>query len=157
MLPGVARSLLEIYHNHILFSFSRSVILRLISVTLIGAVLTLPSVIVLIVLDRLRNKGIVKHDLRLSLTYITLALICLAASSIIFILMFLLTSTATVAADKYPYSIFQELFGTLTPIIMAVLVFCVPFKIILNLLFAKRGIKERVRILDIAEECLSPI
>jgi hypothetical protein len=56
--------------------------------------------------------------------------------------MYLVSGGTTVTADKYPYAIFQELLGIITTTIMAILVFCIPTKVILSHLVKKVTLKE---------------
>ena len=82
---------------------------------MIGAVLTLPAVNSLIILDRYTSKRILHHDVRLSLNYITISSIILASLGIVSLLMFLLTGVTTVMIEKYPYAIYQQLLSIFTP------------------------------------------
>lgn len=103
-----------------------------------GAGLTLPFVISLIIIDSLRkNNKFLRYDLKLSVNYVALISVALSLLGIASIIVFLSTEYITVTGEKYPYAIYQELLSVLTPTIMALLIFCLPVKIILNTLTGK--------------------
>ena len=124
------------------------------TVSLVGAALTLPIVICLIILDRFWNKKMLKHDARLSLRYVTTATIVLACSGIISLVLYMITGIITVPIEKYTYAIYQQLLSIVTPIIMAALVFCIPLKVLLNLFVNKMRISRHKLIIDIGEDKL---
>lgn len=121
-----------------------------------GAGLTLPTIIFFISIDRSRNNTILHHDSKLSFDYIALVTCGLCFLGVLSLIVSVSFGMTTYAIEKYPYAIFQELLSTLTPMIMAILVFCVPFKVLLNILFEK--IKSRACVLlnyNIVEDGLS--
>lgn len=121
------------YAISIFFSvFLVSLFLNMTTIAVAGAVLTLPVVSCLIILNRFWGKSIVSHDFRLSIDYMTLAGIGLASLGIICLVVFISTGITTVNVDIIPYAIYQELLAILTPIVMSALVFCLPLKVILN-------------------------
>jgi hypothetical protein len=93
--------------------------------------------------------------LPLSLGYITIVAMGLAFLGIISLIVFIITGVTTVTADKYPYSVFQELLAILTPIIMAALVFCIPLKIILNQFIRIMKVEGQAFLLRIIDDKLS--
>lgn len=102
-----------------------------------GAGLTLPTIIFFISIDRFRNNTMLHHDSKLSFDYIALVTCGLCFLGILGLIVSISLGVTTSAIEKYPYAIFQQLLSTLTPMIMAILVFCVPFKVLLNILFEK--------------------
>ena len=126
----------------IFFSFSLvSLFLNMTSIAIAGAILTLPVISCLIILDGVRNKRILSHDPKLSIDYITIAAIGLASLGIMSIFVFISTGVTTVTVEKYPYAIYQELLSVLTPMVMIALVFCLPLKVILNQVISRMKIK----------------
>jgi hypothetical protein len=123
------------------------------TVPLVGAALTLPFVICLIILDRFWTKVTLKHNVRLSLNYITMATILLASSGIGSLVLHIITGITTVTVEQYTYAIFQQLLSLLTPMIMASLVFCIPLKVLLIRFINK--IKSHTLLIDIIEDKLS--
>jgi hypothetical protein len=104
----------------------------------LGAGLTLPFITSLIIIDSLRNNNkFLRYDLQLSVNYIALISVALSLLGIASIIVFLSTEYITFTEEKYPYAIYQELLSVLTPTIMALLIFCIPVKIILNALTGK--------------------
>ena len=127
----------------IFFSFFLvSLFLNMTTIALAGAVITLPVVSCLIILDRFWNKKILSHDARLSIDYMTIAAIGLACLGILSLVVFISTGITTVTVDKFPYAIYQQLLGTLTPIVMAALVFCIPLKAIFNQIISRMKIRD---------------
>jgi hypothetical protein len=127
----------------ILFSvFLVSFILNMTTIALAGAVLTLPVVSCLIMLDRFRNKRILAHDPRLSIDYMTIVAIGLVCLGIVNLVVFVSTGITTVTVDKYPYAVYQQLLSILTPIVMAALVFCIPLKILLKHIISRMKISD---------------
>lgn len=112
--------------------FLVSLLLNITTIAFGGAVLTLPVVICLIILDRFRNKSILRHDPMLSIDYITIVAIGLACLGIMSLVVFISTGITTVSVEKYPYAVYQKLLSIITPIVLAALVFCIPLKILLN-------------------------
>ena len=126
----------------IFFSFFLvSLFLNMTTIALAGAVITLPVVSCLIILDRFWNKKILSHDAKLSIDYMTIAAIGLACLGIMSLVVFISTGITTVTVDKFPYAIYQQLLATLTPIVMAALVFCIPLKAILNQIISRMKIR----------------
>jgi hypothetical protein len=121
--------------------FLVSLFLNLTTIAFAGAVLTLPVVSCLIILDRFRNKRILSHDPRLSIDYMTIAAIGLVCLGIMSLIVFISTGITTVTVDKYPYAVYQQLLSILTPIVMAALVFCIPLKILLNQIISRMKIR----------------
>lgn len=104
------------------------------TVSAIGAGLTLPFVFLLIIVDSQRkNNKILCYDLQLSTNYVAIMSVALSSLGIISIIVFLSTAQTTFNEEKYPYS-FYQLISVLAPLIMALLIFCIPTKIILNTL-----------------------
>ncbi len=112
--------------------FLVSLLLNMTTISLAGAVLTLPVVSCLIILNWFWNKRILRHDSRLSINYMTIAAIGLTTLGTISLVVFISTGVTTVTIDKYPYGIYQQLLSFLTPIVMAALVFCIPLKVLFN-------------------------
>lgn len=102
-----------------------------------GAGLTLPTIIFFISIDRFRNNTILRYDSKLSLDYVALVTSGLCLLGVLSLIVSISSGVTSDAIEKYPYAIFQQLLSTLTPMIMAILVFCVPFKVLLNILFEK--------------------
>lgn len=100
---------------------------------MMGAGLTLPIVIGIILIDRFRTNRTLNHEIRLSTNYISIITFGLTSLGILGLGIFILSGVTTAALEKYPYAIFQQILGTLAPLIMALLVFCLPFKVLLNL------------------------
>ena len=126
----------------IFFSFFLvSLFLNMTTIALAGAVITLPVVSCLIILDRFWNKKILSHDAKLSIDYMTIAAIGLACLGIMSLVVFISTGVTTVTVDKFPYAIYQQLLSILTPIVMAALVFCIPLKVLLNQIIGRMKIR----------------
>lgn len=116
----------------ILFAvFLLSLFLSMTTIALAGAVLTLPFVSCLIILNRFRCGRLLSNDLAQSMHYITIVTIGLATLGITSLVVFISTGVTT-HLEKYPYAIYQQLLSIMTPLIMAGLVFCIPLKVLLN-------------------------
>lgn len=121
------------YAIFVLFAFFLvSLFLNMTTIALAGAVLTLPVVSSLIILDKFRSARLLStHDSTLSIHYMTIVAIGLAALGIASLLVFVSTGVTT-PLEKYPYAIYQQLLSILTPLVMASLGFCIPLKVLLN-------------------------
>lgn len=123
--------------------FSIFLILLILNYTMLpvaGVALTLPTIILIMFTDRFRNAAILIHDRMLSINYIAILACSLSSLGIVSLILFISSGTATVIIEKYPYAIYQQLLTILSPLIMAGLVFCLPLKVLLNVLINKSKI-----------------
>lgn len=99
----------------------------------VGAALTLPFVISLITVQIFRDSNrALRYDPGLSIKYIFIVTTVLASFGIAGLILYLSNSSFPGAIDRHPYTIYQELLSLSTPAIMALLIFCIPTKIISN-------------------------
>lgn len=115
------------------------------TILIVEAVMTLPVVSSLIVVDRIRGKRILYQDIGLTLDYITVTAIVLACFGIASLVVLMLIGTPPVEIEKYPYAIFQQILSILTPAIMGALVFCIPVKVLFNQVINKMKTKWRIQ------------
>jgi hypothetical protein len=140
----------------IVFSvFLMSAVINFQTVAVIGSILTLPFIICLMVLNRIMNHRIVNYDLHLSLYYLTILIIVLASCGIISLFLFVMTGIPQASIEKYPYDIYQELPSILTPIIMILLVFCLPLRAILRQIIDRLSLNKNDIMLTISKEKIS--
>lgn len=117
----------------------------------LGAELTIPVIVSLIIIDKFRGNKILKHDAQLSIRYITIVTMVLASLGIISLTLFLINGSTMSEVEKYPYAVYQELLSVLTPIVMAALVFCLPLKVLLNAVLNKVKMNRYSFLLNTAE------
>jgi hypothetical protein len=135
--PGYQKSAMMVFFA----VFPVLLFLNITTLALAGAVLTLPVVSCLIMIDRFSSRGLIKHSARLSLDYVTIAAIVLASSGIISLFVFIITGITSITVEKFAYAIYQEILSILTPIVMAALVFCIPLKVLLNQIISRMKTK----------------
>lgn len=130
------------YVIFVLFAvFLISLFLNMKTIALAGAVLALPVVSSLIILNRFRGESLLNtHHPTLSLNYTSITVIGLVALGITSLVVFISTGVTT-TLEKYPYAIYQQLLSILAPLVMAGLVFCIPLKILLNQIMDRIKIK----------------
>lgn len=116
--------------------------------------LTMPLLLLLIILSKLGNAKIITWDEHLYKIYISVASIIVASLGITYLFISIL-SGVTPFLEKYSYALYQQLLSNLTPMIMTVLAFSFPIKIILSDLFSRMRIGKYVLCIDILQEMLS--
>ena len=117
----------------------------------LGAELTIPVIVALIIIDKFRGNKILNHDAQLSISYITVVTIVLASIGIISLTVFFINGSTMFEVGRYPYAVYQELLSILTPIVMAALVFCLPLKALLNAFHNKIKMKRYSFVLNTDE------
>lgn len=104
---------------------------------IVGAGLTLPIIVSGILVEKFGTSRILNHEIGLSRNYVSIITFGLSSLGILGLGLFIFSGVITATLEKYPYAIFQQILGTLTPLIMAILVFCLPFKVLVNLFINK--------------------
>lgn len=121
------------------------------TILVLGAELTIPVIVSLIIIDKFRGNKILNHDAQLSISYTTIVTIVFASLGISSLTLFFISGSTMSEVEKYPYAVYQELLSILTPIVMAALVFCLPLKILLNTFLDKLKMKRYSILLDTTE------
>jgi hypothetical protein len=71
------------------------------------------------------------------------------------LVVFISTGITTVSVERYTYAIYQQLLSIFTPIIMATLVFCIPFKVLLNRFIGKMKMERYTLLIGNAKDKIS--
>ena len=116
-----------------------------VTLPLVGAGLSLPLIISLIIINRFRVYPLLHYDSQLSINYVTFVAIILASLGIVSLIFFVISGQVAVGFEKFPYAIYQQLLSIFTPLIVALLVFCIPMKVLLSQL--ARKVKNRIDLL----------
>ena len=125
-----------------------------VTLPLVGAGLSLPLIISLIIINRFRVYPLLHYDSQLSINYVTFVAIILASLGIVSLIFFLISGQVAVGFEKFPYAIYQQLLSIFTPLIVALLVFCIPMKVLLSQLARKVKNRINLRLVDIVPESI---
>lgn len=107
------------------------VFLDMLQIPIIIGTLLLPAVVTLIFINRWMNNKILLIDSNLTLNYIAAISGLIAFLAILDLAYFSFIGISPKTNDKIGYGIYQELLGIMTPILMGILVLCLPVKVVL--------------------------